>query len=137
MNVLRYLESTLAAHLGTSTALTAYAATDTAEMGAKPYIVVSAAVEGRRGTLYSGTVDCRICYMPQQGTDNNGSGALVFDYGDTVADEISDNSATLDALNLGTSYGYMTLRFAGCTVEADGDRGRDIVVSGYWSGFKR
>jgi hypothetical protein len=137
MNVLRFLESTLAARLGTTTALQTYAATDTAEMGAKPYIVVSAAVEGRKGTLYTGTVDCRICYMPEQGTDGNGSDASIFDYGDTVENDISDNSATLDALNIGTTYGYMTLRFAGCTVEADGDRGRDIVVSGYWSGFRR
>ena len=137
MNVLRYLETALAARLGTSTALTAYAATDTAEKGAKPYIVVSAAVEGRKGTLYTGQVECRICYMPEQGTDDNGSGASIFDYGDTVETDISDNEATLAALNIGTTFGYMTLRFSGCTVEESGDRGRDIVVSGYWSGFKR
>ncbi len=139
MNIIRRLETVFAARLGTATGLTCYAATDTAEMGSKPYIVVTASVEGRKGTQRQGQIECAICYSPTQGTDSNGTGASIFDVGDIVEDCIADSPASLTALN-GTSYGtsfiYQTLRFAGAQVTADGDRSRRLEISGYWTGYQ-
>lgn len=133
MNLLRNFESYLAAHLGTATGISCVAASDTGEIPAKPYCVVSASCDGRKGTLYPGTCDARICYMPTQGIDDNGTGNSIFDIGDTVAAALSDSWPALQALNVGTSHVYMTLRFDGSSIEPDGERGRAISIRGIWT----
>lgn len=137
MNILRYLETTLATHLGSAVGITFYAGSDTAEMGAKPYGVVTATMEGRKGTQRNGQIDCCIYYNPTQGTDSNGTGNSIFDLGDILEDRMADNESTLNALNAGTSYLYQIVRFASGAITPDGDRSRKLEVSAYWSAFHR
>lgn len=133
MNIIRNLESRLAAHLGTATGITFRAATDTAELPDKPYGIVAATVQGHKGTLYDGQANISIHYMPEQGTDDNGSGNEIYEIGDDVMAAVSDSFATLTACNLGTAYAYMTMRFGGGSIDADGDRGRAINIDAYWT----
>lgn len=133
MNIIRDIERLLAPHLGTATGIAFRAATDVAALPDKPYGVVAATVQGRKGTLFDGQANVAIYYMPTQGTDDNGSGNEIYDVGDDVMAAVSDSFATLTACNLSTAYTYMTMRFGGGSIEADGDRARVINVDAYWT----
>ena len=156
MRIIRDLETLLSGHLGTAAVIplgtAAYAgfvnlgtaqgisfrsASDSGALPSKPHGIVKASVNGRKGSLLDGEVVASVCYMPTQGADSNGTGYAIFDIGEAVANALSDAWATLQACNLGTSYTYMTMRFGGGSVESDGEHGREIQISGYWTARKK
>jgi hypothetical protein len=138
MKILLNLENALAGYLASMTGASCVAAANDNTLPAKPHAIVKASIDdARMGATLAGRVDVMLHYNPRQGGDDNGTGAdEIYAIADDIQTALSDSSACLATINLGASYLYQILRFGAASMEADGERGRMLLLTAFWSGRK-
>jgi hypothetical protein len=138
MKILLNLENALAGYLASTTHSQCVPAARDVALPTKPHTIIKASIDdARMGTTLAGRVEVMVRYNRAMATDGiDETIDEVYAIADDIQTALSDSSACLATINLGTSYLYQTLRFGAASMEADGDRGRMLLMTAFWIGRK-